>query len=60
MQFTLLTTVVVACMTLFVSASPIPAPVQVEAREPQLTPVVEIAREAEAEPAPICGSYQCV
>ncbi|KDR72752.1 hypothetical protein GALMADRAFT_143032 [Galerina marginata CBS 339.88] len=63
MQFTLLTTVLVACMTVFVSASPVPAPVQVEARGRPFLPreaAVEVAREAEAEPAPICGKYLCL
>ncbi|PPQ76077.1 hypothetical protein CVT26_004598 [Gymnopilus dilepis] len=64
MQFTLLSTVLVACMTLFVSASPLPAAVQLEARAQPFLPreaVVEVAREpeAEADPNPICGKYTC-
>ncbi|KDR71235.1 hypothetical protein GALMADRAFT_143941 [Galerina marginata CBS 339.88] len=59
MQFTLFTTALLACMTVIVSASPIPvpAPNAVVAREPA-TPIV-VAREPQISPA-ICGSYQCI
>ncbi|KDR68192.1 hypothetical protein GALMADRAFT_146441 [Galerina marginata CBS 339.88] len=62
MQFAFFTAALVACMTVFVSASPVPAAVQVLARAPQLTPVV-VAREPQISPPPpppICGSYQCI
>ncbi|PPQ78289.1 hypothetical protein CVT25_011748 [Psilocybe cyanescens] len=62
MQFTLLTTVLVACMTVFVSASPVPAPVAVEARRFALPreAEVEVAREPEAAPEPFCSKYSCL
>ncbi|KDR69665.1 hypothetical protein GALMADRAFT_145384 [Galerina marginata CBS 339.88] len=61
MKFALFITTLVACVTVFVSASPVPAAVQVLARAPQLTPVVA-AREPQTSPPPppICGSYQCI
>ncbi|KAF9555904.1 hypothetical protein CPC08DRAFT_765626 [Agrocybe pediades] len=63
MQFTLLTTVLVACMTLMVSASPVPSPAEVEARTSFKLPrevniLDEVAREPS--PEPICGKYTCL
>ncbi|KAF8157143.1 hypothetical protein B0H34DRAFT_859704 [Crassisporium funariophilum] len=64
MQFTILTSVLVACMTVLVSASPIPVPVfNIEAREilpREPVDVVAVARAPEAEPEPICTKYSCV
>ncbi|KAF9012530.1 hypothetical protein BDQ17DRAFT_1344092 [Cyathus striatus] len=58
MQSKVLVTLLFACMTVLVSASPVPVtpPLDVEAREP-VQP--NLAREPEALPEPGCQRYGC-
>ncbi|KAF4620828.1 hypothetical protein D9613_000872 [Agrocybe pediades] len=61
MQFKLASALFFACMTLIVSAAPVPVeipPLDIEARSPERVTEVQIPREAN--PEPICGKYACL
>ncbi|KAF8957389.1 hypothetical protein BDZ97DRAFT_1924642 [Flammula alnicola] len=64
MQFSIVTTILFACATLFVSASPIPVPAPFNPVVAEILPRenvadVPLAREADPEPLPICTKFQC-
>ncbi|KDQ27942.1 hypothetical protein PLEOSDRAFT_158188 [Pleurotus ostreatus PC15] len=50
MQFFTLAAFALACMTMTVSAAPVPAAVELAARAPEAQPGVEVAREPQPEP----------